>query len=248
MDVGIWREAQAGCRDSRDLLMQQFAPLVGYVVGRIQGTVPSWVDGEDLASYGQLGLIDAIQRFDPERGIRFTTYAVRRIRGSILDELRKTDWAPRRLRPEARAVTQAFETLTMQFERTPTSTEVAGHLDWSVEKVDRVLGDAHRALLESLEGMEDGFDDDEGGNTAYWTRSAARVDSVGEERMVEIEAIQRLAQGLDLLGPQERTLMALYYFEQMSFKAIAELLGVTEGWVCQVHGRAMRSLRSLTMI
>ena len=247
MDAGVWRDAQAGCRQSRDLLIEQFTPLVSYVVGRIQGSFPAWVDSEDLISYGHLGLIDAIARFDPDRGIRFTTYAVRRIRGSILDELRKTDWAPRRLRPDARAVTQAHEALMGALGREPSPAEIASHLDWRIDKVERVLADAHRALLESLEGMEQSSGDDaEGG--AYFIAGVARVESVGEERMVEVEAMQRLSQGLGLLDGNERTLLSLYYFEQMSFKAIADLLGVTESWVCQVYGRAMRNLRTLSTV
>lgn len=245
MDTGIWDDAQAGCIDARDLLIQQYAPLVGYVVGRIRGSVPSWVDGEDLNSYGQLGLMDAIQRFDPHRGIRFTTYAVRRIRGSVLDELRKTDWAPRRLRPDARAVGHATEQLTAALERLPTEPEIAAHLGWELAKVEKVTADANRALLESLDSSTDWHDESENVPHHY---AAASESGIGEERMLEVESIGRISKGFDLLEPNERTLLALYYFEQMSFKAIASLLGVTESWVCQVYGRAMHNLRSLTTI
>lgn len=253
MDARVWTDAQAGCLDSRDLLIQQFTPLVGYVVGRIRGSIPAWVDADDLISYGHLGLMDAIQRFNPHRGVRFTNYASRRIRGHILDELRKTDWAPRRLRPNARAVAQAHERLTAVLAHPPTDEEIAEELGWEVSKVTQVTADASQALLESLEGLEDRTPrslagTSEENSAANFTSPHASVDSEGEERMLEIESIQRLSQGFGLLSADERTLLALYYFEQMSFKKIAQTMGVNESWVCLIHRRAMSNLRSLTTI
>jgi RNA polymerase sigma factor FliA len=247
MDIEIWSKAQSGCSDARGELMIRYAPLVSYVVGRVRTSAPPWIDPGDLISYGNLGLIDAIQRFDPDRGLQFSTYAVRRIRGSVLDELRKMDWAPRRLRPDAREVTRVHEQLLGELQRTPTAGEVAGRLGWTLDRVEAVLADVSQALLQSLDATTD-WAVDSGDPRQSYAEHVPSEASIGEEAMLEAETSARIAQGLTLLDPQERTLMALYYFEETNFGDIADLLGVTESWVCQVYARAMKNLRTLTMI
>lgn len=245
MDEGIWSKAQGGDARALEEITTRFAPLVRYVVGRMRTTIPTWVDPDDLVSFGTLGLLDAIQRFEPARGLQFTTYAVRRIRGAVLDELRRTDWAPRRLRPEARAVQQAHEDLIGRFSRQPEPLEVAEALGWPLERVERVLADSRAALLHSLEGMQD----ETSADGDYYTSPEQPTDAaIGEDRMLEVESAGRLARALELMDDNERTLIALYYLEQVNFGEIADLLGVTESWVCQVYGRAMHSLRELTTI
>lgn len=241
MEAELWKKARGGCEVARGELIIRYTPLVGYVVGRLRTGIPPWVTRDDLVSFGNLGLIDSVKRFDPDLGFQFTTYAVRRIRGAIMDELRKEDWAPRDLRPDARALASANEKLLAALGREPTPVEVADELEWPLAKVDRVLADVSRAMVDSIEGS----DDDEEGHH-YISPPASQ--SVGEQRMEEIETLRRIADAMGLLDAQERALMALYYFEQMNFGDIAALLGVTESRVCQIYARAMANLRELSTV
>jgi RNA polymerase sigma factor FliA len=243
MDEVIWLEAQSGCEAARDELALRYAALANYVVGQLRSGIPSWVETEDLRSYATLGLLDAIQRFDPSRGVRFTTYATRRIRGHVLDELRKLDWAPRSLRPSARQVATAHEALQVALQRNPTPQELAERLGWAPERVDKVLAGAQQAAVTSIDALSTGSLEEEPRAT-----NEISVPSLGEEAMLESEIVQRVAQGLELLEPQERALMALYYFEGVKFGDIAELLGVSESWVCIMWARAIGNLRCLTTI
>lgn len=242
--TSVWADAQQGCERARDEIVRRYGPLVNYVANQLRNTasIPLWVEQDDLISYGNIGLMNAMQRFEPERGLQFTTYAVRRIKGAILDELRRLDWAPRQLRPDARALAQCSQELSHKLGREPTKEELVSCLGWTHKRVDAVLDSLHDTRLLSLDS--DTFDSDDD-DDSHAPLSVPGYNSIGEEAMAETEYISRISQALDLMEPHERSVMALYYFEEMRFIDIAEMLGVSESWVGMIHGQAMTNMRSL---
>lgn len=235
----LWDQQQAGDLNARSALIEQYVPLVRYVVGRMGLTLPPTLDFEDIVSFGIIGLIDAIERFEPERGLRFGTYAIQRIRGAILDELRTLDWAPRTVRARMRQLDKASSILSGRLHRDPTLEELAAELDISVGDVDRIIHDAVSTVTTSLDVPA--YSDD-----ARPTSVGEYVPDLGELPDMSLEMRENLeciAHGLDALDPNARALMALYYFEGLTFTQIGDLLGVTESRVCQIHAESMRELR-----
>lgn len=234
----LWDQQQAGDLNARSALIEQYVPLVRYVVGRMGLTLPPTLDFEDIVSFGIIGLIDAIERFEPERGLRFGTYAIQRIRGAILDELRTLDWAPRTVRARMRQLDKASSILSGRLHRDPTLGELAEELDISVEEVDRIINDAVSTVTTSLDLPA--YDDDARSTVGDTVACHTETPDMSLEMRENLECI---AQGLGALDPNARALMALYYFEGLTFTQIGDLLGVTESRVCQIHAESMRELR-----
>jgi RNA polymerase sigma factor for flagellar operon FliA len=220
--------------------MLHYAPLVKYVAGRVGTGLPAHVDVADLVQSGIFGLADAIEKFEPERGLKFETYAMQRIRGAILDELRAQDWVPRSVRGRARDVERALERLGNQLQRTPTDSEIAAELQigvsdlrdlyaqfqlTSVVALDELMvaGRGDASLAETL--PDDGADDP----------VASLVDQDNRRQLVD--AIAQLAE-------RDRIVVTLYYFENLTLAEIGRVLGVTESRVCQLHTRAVLRLRT----
>lgn len=226
-------------RAARDELIVRYAPLVHYVAGRVAVGLPTNIERSDLVSYGIFGLIDAIERFDPDRGYRFETYAVARIRGHMLDELRSLDWVPRAVRRKARAIEDACRRLEAELHRAPTDTELAAALGCTVEEVQRDLAEV--ALVNLVE-----FD------TAVSTSVDGELtlgdvlvgDDAGPGQAVEVAETRRaLAEAIAGLPERERTVVALYYEDGLTLAEIGAVLGVTESRACQIHGKAVMHLR-----
>jgi RNA polymerase sigma factor for flagellar operon FliA len=245
LDVDIdsaWQAYKRGDRrEARDQLILHYAPLVHYVAGRLAGGLPRSVDRSDLVSYGVFGLIDAIDKFDPERGYRFETYAIARIKGNMLDELRSLDWVPRSVRRKARAIETACRRLEGQLHRAPTDAELAESLGMSHDQLQHALSQLSLVNLVTFDAMVGSSPD---GDEAM-TVSDVLVDGAdGPGALVEMAELRRsLAEAIDRLPDRERLVVALYYFDGLTLAEIGEVLGVTESRTCQIHGKAVLQLR-----
>lgn len=224
--------------DTRASLIQQYAPLVKYVAGRLRIALPATLDFNDILGYGTIGLIEAVDRFDPYRGIKFETYAIPRIRGAVIDAIRTLDIVPRSVRERARAIEHAYHELFTLHGRMPSEQEVATHLDMPLEQLRRALQDATCTML-PLNGTDDRED-------------AAAEDFLADERAVEPlgatiqhDAVARLAGALDQISERDRLVVTLYYYEELTMKEISEVLGLTESRVSQLLTRARMQLKAL---
>ena len=230
-------------RDStlRDRLILHYAPLVKYVAGRVGSGLPAHVEQADLASYGTFGLIDAITRYEPSREVKFESYAMTRIRGAIIDELRSTDWIPRSVRVRAREFERTVATLEAKFRRSPTDTEVAEEMGMSVEDIRKFLG---QLSLVNVVALDELLSDDEG-SAPRLVDTLQDVSALDPQAMVEHgEARQLLARAVEQLPEREKVVVSLYYFEGLTLADIGRVLGVTESRICQLHTKAVLHLRT----
>jgi RNA polymerase sigma factor FliA len=228
-------------QSARDELIIHYAPLVHFVAGRMAATAPGHVDRADLVSYGVFGLIDAVERFDPDRGYRFETYAIARIKGNILDELRSYDWVPRSVRAKARAIDTAVGELQSELHRSPTEAELAGALGMTRDELQRALSQV--ALVNQVN-----FDAALGaaidGEPALTVGDVLVDADEGPGDRVELEETRRaLDEAIDELSERERAVVSLYYHDGLTLAEIGAVLGVTESRACQIHGKAVGHLR-----
>ncbi len=228
-------------RSFRDRLIVHYAPLVKFVAGRVAVGLPQSVDQADLVSYGIFGLIDAIEKFDPARGFKFETYAIARIKGNILDELRSIDWVPRSVRAKARSIEKAYSKLEGQLHRTPSEHELAAELDLTDSQLQSALSQISFVGIVALDEMLSSGDRGDGitlGDTIA-DQGAGPVDAYEVEEMRSIlgDAIARLPE-------REKVVLTLYYYEGLTLAEIGSVLGVTESRVCQIHTKAVLQLRS----
>jgi len=221
----LWRRfKRTGVKGDRDRLILTYAPLVKYVAGRLGSGLPAHVDEGDLISYGLLGLISAIERYDPDRDIKFETYAIVRIKGAIIDELRALDWVPRSVRSRAREIERAIAELEAKVGRAPTDEEIAHKIGISQDELEESLTDISRSSIAALDELWSG---------------GADGDQVSLLDTIEDQAGPRPADALD-----EKLVITLYYYEELTLREIGEVLGVTESRVSQLHTKAVLRLRS----
>jgi len=220
-------------------LLKRFAPLVRHVVERVAATLPRNVDHEDLYSAGVLGLLDAHAKFDTGKGVKFETYAVWRIKGAVLDQLRALDWASRSMRRKARNLDGVTRKLDQKLGRAASEEEVARELKMSREDFYRLLDHVRGAVLVSLDESRGG--DDEQGTLADHLADPNVPDL--EARLEEDQTRDVMLGTIDQLPEQERLVVALYYYEHLTLKEIGRTLGISESRVSQVHTRAMTRLR-----
>jgi RNA polymerase sigma factor FliA len=242
--VPIWEEyKRTHDPHLRDRLILTYAPLVKYVAGRLGTGLPAHVEEGDLVSYGLLGLMNAIERYDPGRDTKFETYAISRIKGSIIDELRSLDWVPRSVRARARQIEQANAKLEHQLHRAPTDSEVAAELDMSLEDFQETLTRISNSSVVALDEL--------------WTLSDSSGDQVSlldtiqdpdavdpAHAMDATETKDRLADAIARLPEREKLVVALYYYENLTLREIGEVLGVTESRISQLHTKAVLRLKS----
>jgi RNA polymerase sigma factor for flagellar operon FliA len=226
----------------RDRLIVTYAPLVKYVAGRLGSGLPTHVDQGDLVSYGLLGLIGAIERYDPERDIKFETYAMARIKGAIIDELRSLDWVPRSVRARAREIERAITELEARLGRAPTDEEIAAKIGISNEELEESLTDISRSSIAALDEL--------------WSVSGegdqiSLLDTIEDpsgarpaEALDETETKELLADAISRLPEREKLVVTLYYYEELTLREIGEVLGVTESRVSQLHTKAVLRLKS----
>lgn len=225
----------------REQLILHYAPLVKYVAGRVAIGMPSHVEHADLVSYGIFGLMDAIERFEPERGYRFETYAVPRIRGAIIDELRSIDWVPRSVRTRARQVENALQQLEASLGRSASEEELAEELGWSLEDLQDTLA---RMSMTSIAALDEVLDVGEGDRITLVDTLQDLSAVLPDERLDDVETKRLLRETLARLTEREQTVLGLYYFEGMTLAQIGDVLGVTESRVCQILGETAARLRA----
>jgi len=226
----------------RDRLILTYAPLVKYVAGRLGSGLPAHVDEGDLVSYGLLGLIGAIERYDPERDIKFETYAMARIKGAIIDELRALDWVPRSVRSRAREIERAIAELESRLGRAPTDEEIAQKIGISVDELEESLTDISRSSIAALDELWSATG--EGDQISLLDTLEDTSGPRPAEALDETELREALADAIARLPEREKLVVTLYYYEELTLREIGEVLGVTESRVSQLHTKAVLRLKA----
>jgi RNA polymerase sigma factor for flagellar operon FliA len=239
----LWSDYKAnGAPDARERLIIHYAPLVKFVAGRVAAGLPQSIEQSDLVSYGIFGLIDAIDKFDPGRGFKFETYAISRIKGAIIDELRSIDWVPRSVRAKARSIERAISKLENELKRSPEDAEVAADLDMTEGELAGVLSQISFTGLVALDDLLAASGSDRTtGTTVADTISDGAHDPVQAFEVDEMKHL--LADAINRMPDRERLVLTLYYYEGLTLAEIGEVLGVTESRVCQIHTKAILQLR-----
>jgi RNA polymerase sigma factor FliA len=240
----LWRRYKTSGDDrARERLVVAYSPLVKYVAGRMSSGLPAHVEEADLISYGLTGLISAIERFDLSREIKFETYAITRIRGSIIDELRTLDWVPRSVRARAREIERANMKLEAKLQRAPSDEEMAIELGMSTQDFQDALIQISHSTIVALDELW--TVSDSGGD------QISLLDTLPDRGAPDPEAIvdqgelrDRIADAIAALPEREKLVIALYYYENLTLREIGEVLGVTESRVSQLHTKAVLRLRS----
>jgi RNA polymerase sigma factor for flagellar operon FliA len=240
----VWQEYKAGAaRLARERLILHYAPLVTAVASRVGMRLPNSVEQADLVSYGMFGLIDAIEKYELDRAVKFETYASARIRGAIIDELRAMDWIPRSVRTKARAVDRAYADLESELHRTPSETEVADRLELGVGELRAVFTQLSTVNVVALDELI--------GSGVERSDQVTLIDTLGDSRAedpagsFEVQETKfLLARAIEQLGEREKIVLVLYYYEGMTLAEIGRVLGVTESRISQMHTGAMLRLRA----
>jgi len=219
--------------------LEKFAPLVKRIAHHMMSRLPGSVEADDLVQVGMIGLMDALNRYEEMPGAQFETYAQQRIRGAMLDELRQLDWLPRGARKNMRQIEAAVNALQQRLGRSPTEKEIAGELRVSIEGYHQMLLDARGAQLVHYEDFTDSDDDD------FLERNCAATGADPLVSLLDGDLRHALIGAIDGLPEREKTLMGLYYEQEMNFKEIGAILGVSESRICQIHSQAIVRLRSL---
>lgn len=223
----------------RDTLIVQYIYLIRYVVGRVKVTLPSTISVEDIAGYGVEGLINAIERYSPQKNTRFETYALIRIRGAILDRIRAQDFLPRSLRKKIKDIKNAQEHLKQELGRMPTTQEVANYMDMDPEKVTQILSED--TTMTSLYDKKGSTDDSVEIIDTIQDTNKLNPQEQAEEKNVK----QELEKALRRLPERERIIMVLYYQENMTLKEIGETINMSESRICQLHAQAIMKLKNI---
>jgi RNA polymerase sigma factor for flagellar operon FliA len=229
----------AGNAYTREEVIHRYIHLVKYVAGRISVNLPPNVELNDLISDGVIGLIDAIEKYDDGRGVKFETYAITRIHGAILDALRALDWVPRAVRQKARELERTTHALEAELGRHPTHEEIAARLGITDKELDGVI---QRVRGTSILSLEEHLPNERGSDIPLLDTLRGDEDELGTS-VEQREVREMLVQAVENLPPQERTVIKLYYFEGQTLKEIKSTLGVSESRVSQIHAQAVIRLR-----
>jgi len=240
----LWRRYKAtGAERPREQLVVAYAPLVKYVAGRMSSGLPAHVDEADLISYGMVGLINAVERFEPEREIKFETYAITRIKGAIIDELRSLDWVPRSVRARAREIERAHSKLEHRLQRTATDEEMATELGLSTQEFQDALVKISNSTIVALDELWSVSDSS--GDQVSLLDTLQDHDAPDPQTLLDASELKdRLADAISDLPEREKLVIALYYYENLTLREIGEVLGVTESRISQLHTKAVLRLKS----
>ncbi len=235
-----WREE--GNADIEQELLIEYLPLVNQVANRLSVSLPSMVDRDDLVSYGRIGLLDALKKFDYSRGLKFETYAMWRIKGAMIDGLRSADWIPRSVRDKSKKIEEAYMTLEQQLQRSVTDEEVCRYLGMTIEEFHKAVQET--AITSSVMSLDEPiYDEDDQKNV----RHALVIDESSEnpEQRVEESHLKKvLIKVIDRLPEKERTVISLSYYEDLSMTEIAEIMGLSTSRISQLHSKALYRLRA----
>jgi len=239
----LWADYKAGGeRNQRDRLVLHYSPLVKYVAGRVAVGLPRSVDQADLVSYGIFGLIEAIDRFEPERGFKFETFAITRIKGAMIDEMRSMDWVPRSVRTKAKTIEEAYAKFEATHHRTPTDQELAAATGMSAGQLQNALSQiSFLGVLALDETLIEGAGE----------RGRTLADNLadpgdGPGALMELAEMRKLlSRSIGGLPERERMVLSLYYQEGFTLAEIGRVFGVTESRACQIHTKAILHLRGL---
>ncbi len=226
----------------RDELILEHLPQIKYIAQRISAKLPSHVELNDLVSAGILGLLDALEKFDPNRGVKFKTYAELRIKGAILDSLRNLDWAPRSLRKKSKDLEKVYRELEQRLGRPATDKEVCDEMDITLDDFYELVDQIKGLNLGSFQELSSQEDDKNSEPLVKYVPDAPQLDPFFVFHKSEIQGI--LSTAIDTLPKKERLVVSLYYFDELTMKEIGKVLGVNESRVSQLHTKAMLRLRT----
>ncbi len=226
----------------REQLVKQYAPLVKYVAGKVAIGMPHNVEFDDLVGYGVFGLFDAIEKFDPDKHVKFKTYAVTRIRGAIFDELRSIDWVPRSVRQKTREVEETVRRLESSLGRAASDQEIAGELNISVKEFEKLM---LKISGTSIMSLNDVWYTGEESDTVSIADTIESPQSLNPDIIVEKDEMKRvIVQSINELPEKEKKVLVLYYYEDLTLKEIGQVLEVTESRISQLHTKAIMRLRA----
>jgi RNA polymerase sigma factor for flagellar operon FliA len=240
--AAAWRAYQGvtpAAVDEKDLIAR-YLPLVRNVVDRIKLNIPAHVDADDLYSVGVTGLIAAVRKFDPEQGSTFASYAAMRIRGAILDELRRMDWCPRRARARSRKLKLAINEVEQRLGRTATDAEVCATLGLTEKEYQKWVDEAKPVTFIAI---DQNTESEEGEGASLHELLADEADKTGRDNLEKAELVQLLTQRMTELPDIPKKILAMYYFENMRLAEIAAVFGLTESRICQIHAQTILGLR-----
>lgn len=245
-EIKMWRKyKRTKSPVIREEIVKRYLYLVKYVAGRVAIGLPPNVEFNDLVSYGILGLFDAISKYDVSQGNKFETYAVSRIRGSIMDELRKLDWAPRLLRKKAREIDKKCKELEEKFGRIATDDELARALKISTDELNSIYSDLNSTTFLSLDEVWQNDDGNKPISRLQTIEDSLITNQFSYVHQSEVKEI--LAEAIDELPEKEKLVVILYYYENLTLREIGEILDVSESRVCQIHTKVVTRLRSHLM-
>ena len=228
--------------DIREYFIVKYAPLTKYVAGKISNSLPNHVEFEDIVGYGVFGLLDAIDKYDPDKGVQFNTYAVNRIRGAIYDELRSIDWVPRSIRQKTRQVEETISDLEAKLGRSATNEEIAKSMGMTVADYDDLLLKISNSSIVSLTSTR--YQSDTNDTTAVGDTLEA-PNAYNPDVIVEQEKIKKIViKAINELPKREKNVLIMYYYEDMTLKEIGKVLNVTESRVSQIHTSANIKLKA----
>lgn len=235
----IWNEWQnSKSESSRESLIVAYMPLVDYVADRVAINMPSSVQKDDLRSLGYIGLMEALDRFDTYRGLKFETFAMWRIKGAILDGLRKADWVPRSVRKKAKDIEEAFQMLQSQQKEPVTDEQIAGHLNMSLAEYSQLVMDIQSANFVSI-------DETAGEEGSLLSELIPDKKMLNPEQSLDLDEIKNtLIKALGKLPEKERSVVAFYYYEELTLTEIAKIMSVSTSRISQLHSKALMRLRS----
>jgi RNA polymerase sigma factor FliA len=232
-------------REIRDFFCQKYAPLVKYVAGKVAIGMPQNVEFDDLVSYGSFGLLDAIEKFDPERDIKFKTYAMTRIRGAVFDELRSIDWIPRSIRQKAKQVEETIAMLENKLGHTVDDEDIAKEMGISVDELSSLISKISGTSIISLHDIwYMGDDSDE----VSFMETLESPSNLNPDSLIEREEVKSvIVEAIKHLPDKEKKVIVLYYYEDLTLKEIGEVLEITESRISQLHTKAIMRLRGKLM-
>ncbi|MCY9698080.1 FliA/WhiG family RNA polymerase sigma factor [Paenibacillus alginolyticus] len=241
VNIELWKQwKEEGWVPAKQSLIESYLPLVDYVSGRMAIGLPKSVSREDLSSFGVMGLIDAVEKFDYSRGLQFETYASWRIRGSIIDGLRQGDWVPRSVREKAKKVEDAYQKLEQQYLRSVTDAEISSYLQISEQDFQQMLQDISITTVCSIDDPIREEDSE--------TRLSLLVDEKAKNPEVQVNEFylkESLAKAIERLTEKERTVVSLFYFEELSLSEIAEVMCLSPSRISQLHSKAILRLKGV---